>query len=43
VADEKVEDHYLPFTDVYMGIPAVWLNETEGIGMQQVQNHMDLQ
>lgn len=30
VADEKVEDQYLPFTDEYMGIPAVWVNETEG-------------
>ena len=30
VADEKVKDQYLPFTDEYMGIPAVWVNETEG-------------
>ena len=30
VADEKVEDQYLPFTDEYMGIPAVWVNGTEG-------------
>ncbi len=30
VADEKVENQYLPFTDEYFGIPAVWVNETEG-------------
>lgn len=30
VADEKVENQYLPFTDDYMGIPAIWINETEG-------------
>jgi hypothetical protein len=30
VRDEKVEDQYLPFTDDYIGIPAIWVNETEG-------------
>lgn len=30
VADEKVEDQYLPFTEEYVGIPAIWVNETEG-------------
>ncbi|WP_264167684.1 hypothetical protein [Clostridium tagluense] len=28
--NEKVEDQYLPFTHEYVGIPAVWINETEG-------------
>ena len=30
VSDEKVENQYLPFTDEYLGIPAIWVNETEG-------------
>lgn len=30
VSDKKAEDQYLPFTDDYMGIPAIWLNQTEG-------------
>jgi hypothetical protein len=30
VSDEKVKDQYLPFTDDYMGIPAIWINKTEG-------------
>ncbi|MFF2910229.1 hypothetical protein [Paenibacillus sp. NPDC057934] len=30
VSDEKAEKQYVPFTDDYAGIPAVWVNETEG-------------
>lgn len=30
VSNNKVEDQYLPFTDQYKGIPAIWVNETEG-------------
>lgn len=30
VSDEKVEKQYVPFTSDYAGIPAVWVNETEG-------------
>ena len=30
VSDDKVKDQYLPFTDEYIGIPAIWVNETEG-------------
>jgi hypothetical protein len=30
VTDKKVEDQYLPFTDEYIGIPAIWVNKTEG-------------
>lgn len=30
VLDKKVEEQYLPFTEEYMGIPAIWVNETEG-------------
>lgn len=30
VSDAKVENQYLPFTDDYKGIPAIWLNETQG-------------
>jgi len=30
VSDQKVEGQYLPFTDQYMGIPALWVNETDG-------------
>jgi hypothetical protein len=30
VSDAKVENQYLPFTDEYIGIPAIWVNETEG-------------
>lgn len=30
VPGQKVEDQYLPFTDQYMGIPALWVNETDG-------------
>jgi hypothetical protein len=30
VSDEKTEKQYLPFTTDYVGIPAVWVNETEG-------------
>ncbi|BCN31652.1 zinc-binding metallopeptidase family protein [Anaeromicropila herbilytica] len=30
VSDSKVEDQYVPFTDEYMGIPAIWVNETDG-------------
>ncbi|MDO7908761.1 hypothetical protein Q5741_20465 [Paenibacillus sp. JX-17] len=30
VSSEKVEQQYLPFTTDYAGIPAVWVNETEG-------------
>lgn len=30
VSDQKIEDQYLPFTDEYMGIPAIWVNGTEG-------------
>jgi hypothetical protein len=30
MADEKVENQYLPFTDEYIGIPALWVNETDG-------------
>jgi hypothetical protein len=30
VSDERIKDQYLPFTDDYLGIPALWVNETEG-------------
>lgn len=30
VSDEKAEKQYLPFTEHYFGIPAVWVNQTEG-------------
>ncbi|WP_341347872.1 PA domain-containing protein [Paenibacillus sp. FSL H3-0469] len=30
VSDEKAEKQYLPFTEHYFGIPAVWVNKTEG-------------
>ncbi|OBZ12071.1 hypothetical protein A8L34_17355 [Bacillus sp. FJAT-27264] len=30
VSDDKVEKQYVPFTTDYAGIPAVWVNETEG-------------
>ncbi|WP_060859421.1 M28 family peptidase [Paenibacillus riograndensis] len=30
VSDEKVEQQYLPFTTDYAGIPAVWINGTDG-------------
>ncbi|MFC3747610.1 hypothetical protein [Paenibacillus sp. GCM10012306] len=30
VSDEKVEKQYVPFTDAYAGIPAVWVNDSEG-------------
>ncbi|WP_058302981.1 zinc-binding metallopeptidase family protein [Gorillibacterium timonense] len=30
VSDAKVEQQYLPFTTDYAGIPAVWVNETDG-------------
>lgn len=30
VSDEKVEDQYLPFTSEYFGIPAIWVNSTDG-------------
>lgn len=30
VSNNKVEDQYLPFTDQYKGIPAIWVNEAEG-------------
>ncbi|MFE4710310.1 hypothetical protein ACFRAM_05495 [Paenibacillus sp. NPDC056722] len=30
VSDDKVEKQYVPFTTDYAGIPAVWINETEG-------------
>ncbi|BCJ93888.1 hypothetical protein acsn021_14570 [Anaerocolumna cellulosilytica] len=29
-SDDKVSNQYLPFTTEYAGIPAVWVNETEG-------------
>lgn len=29
-SDEKVKDQYLPFTEDYVGIPVVWVNESEG-------------
>ncbi|MEK4006013.1 hypothetical protein [Paenibacillus sp. FSL H3-0333] len=30
VSDEKAEKQYLPFTEHYFGIPAVWVNKTAG-------------
>lgn len=30
VSDDKAEKQYLPFTEHYFGIPAVWVNKTEG-------------
>ncbi|OMD40319.1 hypothetical protein [Paenibacillus odorifer] len=30
VSDVKVEEQYVPFTTDYAGIPAIWVNETEG-------------
>ncbi|AIQ24109.1 hypothetical protein NSQ90_15205 [Paenibacillus sp. FSL H7-0737] len=30
VSDDKVEKQYVPFTTDYAGIPAIWVNETEG-------------
>lgn len=30
VSDEKAEKQYLPFTEHYFGIPAVWVNKTDG-------------
>lgn len=30
VSDDKVEKQYVPFTTAYAGIPAIWVNETEG-------------
>lgn len=29
-SEEKVKDQYLPFTDGYKGIPALWVSESEG-------------
>lgn len=40
VSDKKAEDQYLPFTEKYMGIPAVWVNRTEGIKLRKAaKNH----
>ncbi|OYP43593.1 hypothetical protein CG709_04365, partial [Lachnotalea glycerini] len=40
VSDEKVKDQYLPFTTKYAGIPAVWVNQTEGQKViEAAQNH----
>jgi hypothetical protein len=40
VSDKKVEDQYLPFTTDYIGIPAVWVNQTEGQKvMKAAKNH----
>ncbi len=30
VSNDKIDKQYLPFTEPYAGIPAVWVNETEG-------------
>lgn len=30
VSDEKAKDQYVPFTSDYAGIPAVWINQTNG-------------
>ncbi|WFR60965.1 hypothetical protein P9222_20860 [Paenibacillus amylolyticus] len=30
VSDEKAENQYIPFTERYFGIPAVWVNKTAG-------------
>lgn len=30
VSDDKAEKQYLPFTEHYFGIPAVWVNQTDG-------------
>lgn len=30
VSDDKVEKQYVPFTTDYAGIPAIWVNESEG-------------
>jgi len=32
---EKVEDQYLPFTEDYIGIPAIWVNELDGIKVKE--------
>lgn len=41
VSDEKVENQYLPFTDVYFEIPAIWVNQTDGKKVMEVAKNQE--